>query len=480
MKYIITVFFCTITYAFSIPVENVKTDAIISLYKQAFKSQLPTSGFVILIFNEENCSFCFNEYNLFWAKNLREGNSPPVLALYASDRPYTLKEIQKEYNIEVPILTIEPDTLLSLLPNIQLPSAIGFTQDGRKSFTHKMGASDEVVNQFNGYTKLQQLVLGLAAPKKLFLKDSIKIDEKDNIILGNFQIETFNDGYAITDSKKRRLNLYDRTGKQIEMVDFGDSSKFIDSAMPLFTYSKKIKDTLFCLGAKPLLIKKGPTPDKDIYNLLPNLCIIHNSKIVCDTSISNVSILPPLVVLQNSIVAKIMKWNALQNQDSLRAMPTIVQFSKNGKPLRFYGNVDSLYFKRAQNFDFFYNDIVPDSDTGVVILDYLSGRVQVFSDGGKLLTDFHYHPIATGDTTNKFEYIQICRDEKTQKYYIFLKNSSSKKKYVSCVDKNGMASWELLEVPQSTERLVRAKDGKTIYLCNKKRDGIYIEQWVVQ
>lgn len=476
MKCIIPVFFWVITTAFSVPTGRVYDSAIIDLYRQAFNSH-PASGFVVLVFNEENCSFCFNEYNLFWAKNLKREGFPPIFALYVSDRPYTLKEVQKEYHIEVPILAYEPDSLYSILPNIQLPAAIGFTANGKHSFFHRMGENDEIVNQTNGYTKLQELAEGLLKQKKLILRDSVKIDENDNIILGNFQIETFKDGYSISDSKKKRLNLYDRSGKQVEMFDFGDSSKFIGSSIPLYTYSKKYNDTIFCLGAKPLLIQKGPTPEKDMYNLLPNLCIIHNNRIICDTSIPNTSLLPPLVVLKNSIIAKIMKWSALQNEDTLREMPSLVQFTSKGQPAHFFGKVNPIYLKKPQKFEFFGNDIVPESDTSIAILDYLTGRVQIFSDAGNMLADFQYHPLSSADTSIKFEYLQICKDESIQRYYILLRNKDTKKKYISCIDREGTPYWELLEVPQSTERIVRGKDGNRVFLCNKKRNGIYIEQW---
>ena len=452
---------------------------LINLYKKVYKTS-PNSGFIILIFNEDNCATCFMEYKSFWTKFAKMESAPPVFGLYVSQRPYTLKEIQKEYNIDIPVLSLDPDSISILLPDTELPKVLGITNEGQVKFSHKMGREDEFFNNQTGFMKMQQMALTLSAQKKLQLQDSIKIDEKDNIILGNFRVEVYNkSGYSIVDQKRKRLNLYDSTGKQVELFDFEKDSTFIGINILQYTYSKKLKDTIFCMGAKPLRIKKGATPEKDEYYFLPNLYVIHDNKFICDTFIPNASILPPFIVLRNSIIAKVMKWNAMQNMDSLRIMPTLVQFSRNGYPVRFFGKVDTVHHNPNQQFEFFNNDIIPESDSTIAILDYTSGNLNVFSDEGKLVKNFQYIPMSSSKNEKKFEFTQICRDQILQKYYILLTEKESKKQFITCLDKNGYPEWELIEVSKTVVNIIKGSGGNTVYLSSKKKNGIYIEKYIV-
>lgn len=459
----------------------------------------PSGRYVVLYFSDNNCTACFLEYQNFWKDYIRQHRDVSVIGCLITDRPYIRETLLKEYDIDIPVHTIQRRIFDSAAPMAQLPRAVVYQSTAGILLEHHMGERDSLVSGDDGYLLLERrlnelLVDGMegspavaytaaavrpaggAPPAGRGMRkiDAVRLSEEgDDVILGIPQIDPLpGGGYAVVDYKRARLYFYAPDGTISSRVDFKDSA-FIGSRILNLHYVTVRGDTLFCMGTIPRLLKRGADSTKDEYALQPAVYLLRGGKALAKVTLEGESLLPPLRMIGSAIIAKSLPWSAMNDIDSLRALQPVVAVGFDNRLVRRFGRLDVKALEGKNPMSFVENAIVLGADSVIYYLDQSRGTLQRFTAAGNPID---FLDLFAGSNVAGFFHTHLLADA-AGTFHILSYDPATKGSFLSTFGRTGKARTLLAPVPEGTISLVGIAGDGDLLLGTKGEEGIFVERW---
>ncbi len=437
----------------------------------------PAGRFVILYFSDDNCSVCFLEYQNFWKEYIRAHLHVPILGCLITNRPYIRETLLKEYGMDIPVHVVRRRLFDSIAPSFVLPRAVVYQADGRVLLERHMGEVDSLVTGADGYTTLERRLNALLVPDadtRLIKIGGIQLREDgDDVILGTPQIDLLpGGGYIAVDYKRSRVYFYDPDGTVSRRIDFKDSS-FIGSRIVNLHHVMVKGDTLFCMGTIPKLLKKGPDSTQDQYGLQPVVYALGGQTLAMKISLDMESILPPLRLVGNALLAKVLPWSAMGDRDALASVRPLILIGFDGTVIRRFGSVDPRVIQGANPLRFIENSIAVGADGTIYHLDQHAGSLQRFTPSGLAIDSLDLFPMPT---VGEFLHTQVmpCNDGS---FYVLSYKLATKAFFLSSFGRSGREIRRFMPLPETLLSIVGTGTDESIMLAMRGEDGIVVERW---